>query len=197
MNPEVLFRAVIAALFVAFIAHRGYYNRRFPAQEGATLEKQPVDLFSRIAVLLSLPAFLSTLLYVIYPAWMTWAFFSLPLWARFAGMFFAMAGFGLLQWSHTALGRNWSDQPRIMQGQRLVVSGPYQWIRHPMYTSFLLILGSTLLTSANWFIGILWILVTSLDAASRIHYEEAKLLNTFGNEYRSYQKRSGLLLPRF
>jgi protein-S-isoprenylcysteine O-methyltransferase Ste14 len=195
MDIELVFRLITGVLFMAFIIHRGYYSQKFPALEEATLEKQPADLISRIAALLSLGALFSTLLYVIYPAWLYWASLSLPPWARLAGIGFVMAGFGLLQWSHAALGRNWSDHPRIIEGQRLVVSGPYRWIRHPMYTSFLLILGSIILLSANWLVGELWILTTALDATSRIRYEEAKLLNTFGNQYRAYQKLTGLFLP--
>jgi protein-S-isoprenylcysteine O-methyltransferase Ste14 len=109
----------------------------------------------------------------------------------------ALLGFALLQWAQNALGSNWSDQPRIIEDQRLIVVGPYQMIRHPMYTAFLLVLGSILLISANWLVGGLWISMTSLDAYSRIRNEEAKLLNTFGEEYRSYQDKTGLLLPRF
>jgi len=65
------------------------------------------------------------------------------------GLGMALAGFALLRWSHQALGKNWSDRPRITQGQQLVSEGPYRRIRHPIYTAFLLILGSSLFVSAN------------------------------------------------
>jgi protein-S-isoprenylcysteine O-methyltransferase Ste14 len=67
----------------------------------------------------------------------------------------ALAGFALLEWSHRSLGAEWSEQPRLTQSQRLVQSGPYRWVRHPIYCSFLLILGSTLLISANALVGLL------------------------------------------
>jgi protein-S-isoprenylcysteine O-methyltransferase Ste14 len=105
-------------------------------------------------------------------------------------------GFGLLQWSHSALGKNWSDQPRILAGQKLISEGPYRWVRHPIYTAFLMILGSTLLITANWFIGGMWILNTGIDIRARIQFEEARLLVHFGQAYREYSARTGALLPR-
>jgi protein-S-isoprenylcysteine O-methyltransferase Ste14 len=76
------------------------------------------------------------------------------------------------------------------------MSGPYRWIRHPIYTSFLLILGSTLLITANWFIGSLWLAVTALDVRSRIKFEEGRLEARFGATYDSYRRSTGSLLPR-
>jgi protein-S-isoprenylcysteine O-methyltransferase Ste14 len=102
-----------------------------------------------------------------------------------------------LEWSHHALGQNWSDQPRITETQQLVQTGPYRWVRHPIYSAFLLILGSTLFITANWLVGGLWIAAVSSDAVIRIRYEEAAMLNKFGEEYREYQHRTGLFLPRF
>jgi protein-S-isoprenylcysteine O-methyltransferase Ste14 len=79
----------------------------------------------------------------------------------------------------------------------LVTSGPYRFIRHPIYTAFLLILGSTLLISANWLIGLAWISMTVLEVASRIGFEEQLMLEYFGDQYLEYSKRTGRLLPKF
>jgi protein-S-isoprenylcysteine O-methyltransferase Ste14 len=46
-------------------------------------------------------------------------------------------------------------------------------------------------------VGGLWIAAVSSDAVIRIRYEEAAMLNKFGEEYREYQHRTGLFLPRF
>jgi protein-S-isoprenylcysteine O-methyltransferase Ste14 len=83
----------------------------------------------------------------------------------------------------------------MINGQSLITSGPYQIIRHPIYTAFLLILGSTLLISANWLIGLAWIGMTALEVASRIGFEEQLMLEYFGEQYREYMKRTGKLLP--
>ena len=108
----------------------------------------------------------------------------------------ALAGFALLQWAQNALGKSWSDAPRMIKEQALVTSGPYQFIRHPIYAAFILILGSTLFVSANWLIGLAWTGMTMLEIASRISFEEKLMVEYFGDQYREYMQRTGRLLPR-
>jgi protein-S-isoprenylcysteine O-methyltransferase Ste14 len=196
MDTELTFRRLLLTLFLAFIAHRGYYTRKLGRSEQDTVKQRPSSLLEKIANALSLPGLLAVLVYVFYPAWMEWAALPLPVWLRWAGVILALTGFGILQWAHIALAQHWSDQPRLLTGHMLVTNGPYRWIRHPMYTAFLCILGSTLLVSANWFIGLMWLGMTTLDIASRINFEEALMLDTFGDEYRAYMTRTGRLLPR-
>jgi protein-S-isoprenylcysteine O-methyltransferase Ste14 len=127
---------------------------------------------------------------------MEWSALPLPLWSRWMGVAVALAGFVLLQWSQISLGASWSDTPRFMEGQKLVTRGPYRWIRHPIYTAFLLILGSLFLITTNWFIGLMWIAMTALDVAARMRAEEAMMLGQFGAPYQAYLGRTGRLLPR-
>ena len=196
MIEPPLFRFLTAALLIGFVAHRAYYTRKFPPSEAATVDKLRPGVASRLAEVLSILALASAAAYVIDPRWVAWASLPLPLWARRVGAGLAVAGFGLLEWSHRALGREWSEQPRLTQSQRLVQSGPYRWIRHPIYTSFLMILGSTLLISANGLVGLLWTTSVAIDTTVRIRYEESLMSARFGEEYRAYAARTGRLLPR-
>jgi protein-S-isoprenylcysteine O-methyltransferase Ste14 len=191
-----LFRVITAALLIGFAAHRGYYTRKVRQAEESIVEQPAPGVRTQIANVLALPALLSTLLYVIKPAWLSGFALSLPAWLRWVGVGVAAGGFGLLQWAQQSLGQNWSDTPRFFSGQNMVASGPYQQVRHPIYSAFLLILGSLLLITANWLVGGLWILITSLDIASRMQVEERMMLNQFGEAYRFYMKRTGRLLPR-
>jgi protein-S-isoprenylcysteine O-methyltransferase Ste14 len=125
-----------------------------------------------------------------------WAAIPFLAWVRWLVVVVALAGFLLLEWSQRSLGHNWSDQPRITQTQSLAQTGPYRWIRHPIYSAFLLIPGSTLLIAANWLVGGLWIVAVTLDIIARMRYEEAAMVRQFGEEYRNYQKHTGRLLPR-
>ena len=59
-----------------------------------------------------------------------------------------------------------------------------------------MILGSSLLISANWFIGSMWLAMTAIESRSRVAFEEAKLLARFGESYDSYKRKTGALLPR-
>jgi len=195
LEPSI-FRFLTAALLIAFVAHRAYYTRKFPPPEAATVDKLQPGSASRLASLLSIVALAATAVYVIDPRWIAWASLPLPLWCRWFGVGLAIVGFGLLEWSHRSLGREWSDQPRLTQSQRLVQSGPYHWIRHPIYTSFLLILGSTLLITANWFVGLAWIASVAIDTTVRVRYEEALMSARFNEEYQDYASRTGRLFPR-
>jgi len=71
MPPEVVFRLLQALILVGFVANRAYYNRKLPAPEQDTLEKQEPSGLGRLAELLALPALLGTAAYVANPAWMS------------------------------------------------------------------------------------------------------------------------------
>jgi protein-S-isoprenylcysteine O-methyltransferase Ste14 len=79
----------------------------------------------------------------------------------------------------------------------VTTAGPYGWVRHPMYSAFLLILSAPGLIAANWFIGLSWIAMTAADVLSRIRAEEAMMLAKFGDRYAIYSRQTGRLLPPF
>lgn len=193
---ETVFRVLLPALIIAFALHRGYYVKNNSKPEEATLKKREEGLASKISGVLGLISFISVIAFVINPAWLAFASLSFPIWLRWTGAALALVGFALLQWAQLTLGKSWSDTPRMMREQTLITSGPYQYIRHPIYTAFVLILGSTLLISANWFIGLAWLGMTVLEVASRISFEESLMLEYFGDQYREYMKKTGRLLPR-
>ncbi|HEY9525701.1 MAG TPA: isoprenylcysteine carboxylmethyltransferase family protein, partial [Anaerolineales bacterium] len=85
---------------------------------------------------------------------------------------------------------------RMLKEQTLITSGPYRTIRHPIYTAFILILGSTLFISSNWLIGLCWAGMTILEVISRIGFEESLMLEFFGEQYREYMKKTGRLFPK-
>ena len=193
---ETLFRIILPILIIAFAVHRGYYVKNHSKPEEATLKKREEGLASKISGVLGLIGFISVIAFVINPAWLSFASLSLPLWLRWAGVGIALIGFVLLQWSQVTLGKSWSDTPRMMKDQRLITDGPYHFIRHPIYTAFIFILGSTLLISSNWFIGLAWVGMTILEVISRIDFEESLMLEYFGEQYQEYMKKTGRLLPK-
>jgi protein-S-isoprenylcysteine O-methyltransferase Ste14 len=196
MTDPVVFRFLTAAVLIAFVAHRAYYGRKFPPSEAATVDKLRPGLASRLASVVSILALGASAVYVIDPTWIARASLPLPLWARWLGVALALGGFALLEWAHRFIGPEWSEQPRLTQSQRLVQSGPYRWIRHPIYSSFLMILGSTLLISANWLVGLLWITSVAIDVTVRVRYEESLMSARFEEEYQAYAARTGRLFPR-
>lgn len=103
---------------------------------------------------------------------------------------------GLYLWTHWHLGRHWSPRMSIRLDHQVITTGPYRWVRHPLYAlNFLLFLGAFGMT-ANWLVGAVGIVSSSL-IAGRAGEEEAMLLEHFGEPYASYMKRTGRFLPRF
>lgn len=196
MTEPLIYRILVVLLIITFVAHRAYYTRKYPPSESETTDKLGSTLGSKFSGIIFVLALLATLIYILFPNLVSRASIPLPVWMRWLGVGIAITGFLLLEWSHRALGSNWSDQPRITETQQLVQSGPYRIIRHPIYTSFVLILGSTLLITANWLVGSLWIVAVASDGLLRIRYEETVMLEKFGDDYKKYQSRTGLVLPR-
>ncbi len=75
--------------------------------------------------------------------------------------------------------------------------GPYHWVRHPMYTSFILLWVGFLFISTNWFIGFTGILGFAWAIVVRTPKEEQMMIERFGEEYIVYMKRTGRYLPRW
>jgi len=179
---ETVFRVLLPALIVAFAFHRGYYVKNHSKPEEATLKKREEGLASKISGVLGLIGFMAMVAFAINPDWLAFAHLSFPSWLRWTGVALALIGFALLQWAQVTLGKSWSDTPRMMKEQTLITSGPYQFIRHPIYAAFVLILGSMLLISANWFVGLAWMSMTALEVASRIGAAPAGLASASADE---------------
>jgi protein-S-isoprenylcysteine O-methyltransferase Ste14 len=138
---------------------------------------------------------LSPLVYLINPAWMAWSKISLPEWGRWLGVglgFLCVIG---IYWLFSSIGSGITPTSATRKEHRLVTSGPYRWVRHPLYT-----IGSSLfiafgLMADNWFIIALGLLAF-IAMANRTPKEEANLIEKFGDEYREYMKRTGRYFPK-
>ena len=138
---------------------------------------------------------LSVVVYALVPQWIAWASLNLADWLRWLGALVGIGSLALLAWSDHHLGENFSATLRIRAVHALFQTGPYRWIRHPIYTSGILFLIAMLLVTSNWFVGACWCGVLVLYAY-RIPREESLMLQKFGDEYRVYMKKTGRLLPR-
>lgn len=194
MEPR-LFRVVVAALLGGFVLHRGYYTRRHGQPPPTPHACATSTASGRAANLLGGAASVVTALYLFVPRAVAWAALPLPRWARWLGLGQALASMALLQWAQQTLGRNWSDAPRLLPDHALIASGPYRWVRHPIYAAFLGYFGGLALVASNWLLGGLWLGMTGIEVAARMRIEEALLSKRFGDRYHAYQQRTGRLLP--
>ncbi|NNJ10346.1 isoprenylcysteine carboxylmethyltransferase family protein [Chloroflexales bacterium ZM16-3] len=83
--------------------------------------------------------------------------------------------------------------PDVRAGARLVVSGPYRLIRHPMYSSLLIACLGLVLAAPLWWRWLLWAALLA-DLILKLRYEEGMLARAFP-DYAAYMRRSWRLLP--
>ncbi len=119
--------------------------------------------------------------------------FSAP-WIRWTGMVLTVAGLGFAIWARFHLGRNWSGIITLKQDHELIRSGPYRFVRHPLYTGFLTALfGSALVaTTGDALIGFLTVVIAIVFKLRR---EETLLTGEFGDQYRQFQREVPALVP--
>ena len=104
-------------------------------------------------------------------------------------------GIELAIWARFYLGRNWSGTVTIKVGHTLTRTGPYKWVRHPIYSGILLAMVGTALSFGRP-AGAIGIALLYLGFAFKLRLEEQFMRKTFGQEYEEYAKTTGALVPR-
>ena len=193
---ENIFRILAAVVFFTCIGISSYYRRKADRDTGEKVSRK-VDgsltmNFIRIG---GLVLWFSPLAYLINPSWMAWSKMGLPDWTRWLGVGIGiLCAFGVY-WLFSSIGSGITPTSATRTEHKLVTSGPYRWIRHPLYT-----FGSSMfvafgMMADNWFIALLG-LIAFIGMAMRTPKEEANLIEKFGDEYRDYMKRTGAFLPK-
>ncbi|MSU65717.1 MAG: isoprenylcysteine carboxylmethyltransferase family protein [Opitutus sp.] len=147
-------------------------------------------------VLAGSPVALTGLGYLLQPRWVNFAQLDAPLWLRAMGAPAGLAGLSLFGWMFHHLGLNVTSTSMPRDHATLVTTGPYRWVRHPMYAAALILVTAASLLTANAVIGCGGLTMFVLLAA-RSRLEERRLAEKFGEAYRAYQRRTGRFLPRF
>jgi len=196
MDIDQTFRLMMVAIFV-ISASISKYHRRKAKLSGEAISRRDegrVAMLLRAAV--ALPLMLSFLAYMINPSWMAWSELVLPVWARWVGVGLGIACLPLLWTLFQSIGSNISETVLTKKNHRLVMTGPFRWIRHPLYTVAMLLFFSYGLMASNWWMMMFTALGLGLIEVLVIPKEEVELIAKFGDEYRDYQERVGKLLPR-
>ncbi|MFT0858506.1 protein-S-isoprenylcysteine O-methyltransferase [Ancylobacter sp. G4_0304] len=101
----------------------------------------------------------------------------------------------LFRRTHKDLGKNWSVTLEIKDSHKLITGGVYRHVRHPMYSAFFLWALAQLILIPNWIAGPAGFIGFGILFAFRVGREEAMMLDTFGDEYRDYMKRTARVVP--
>jgi protein-S-isoprenylcysteine O-methyltransferase Ste14 len=194
MSDDQLFRLILLAGFVLFMPVGAYH--RLKARTGEKLDRRQEGLFILVSLRLAgLVGAAGLIAYFINPACMAWAAVTLPVWLRWVGVGLTLTAGLLLVWMFRTLGRNLTDTVVTRKQHTLVMSGPYRWVRHPLYTLAAMLSLASFLAAANWFFfaigGVVFLLL-----AIRTRKEEENLIARFGDDYRHYMQRTGRFVPR-
>jgi len=94
------------------------------------------------------------------------------------------------------LGKNWVPLSKTTEEQELVTSGIYSKIRHPFYTSILVLSLGVTIMALNLY-TLLFFILFIIAVLVRIRKEEEELIAKFGDEYKRYRDEVPLLMPKF
>jgi protein-S-isoprenylcysteine O-methyltransferase Ste14 len=112
------------------------------------------------------------------------------------GLAMACAGIAVAIWARYHIGAYWSGRVTLKQDHKLIQSGPYARVRHPIYSGLLLAWAGTVLAIGRWsalvaLVAVITVVVTKAMREQRVLEQE------FGEQYRDYKRRAGFLFPRF
>ena len=194
---ENIFRILAALILFTGMGISSYFRRKADRESGEKISRKvdgtPMMTLIRIGGLI---LWLSPLVYLINPAWMAWSKIGLPDSIRWLGVAIGILCVFGIYWLFSSIGNGITPTSATRKEHQLVTSGPYRWVRHPLYT-----VGSSMFIAFGmmadiWFIALLGTLAF-VAMAIRTPKEEANLIEKFGDEYREYMKRTGRFLPKF
>ena len=196
MNENV-FRIIAAVILLTGMGISSYFRLKADRESGEKISRRvdgtPLMTVIRLG---GLVLWLSPFIYLLNPGWMAWSKIGLPESARWLGVALGILCALGIYWLFSSIGNGITATSATRQRHALVTSGPYRWVRHPLYTFSASLFIAFGMMADNWFIALLGILAFMIMAI-RTPREEANLIEKFGDDYRVYMKRTGRFLPRF
>jgi protein-S-isoprenylcysteine O-methyltransferase Ste14 len=173
-------RAAIAVAWIVFWVY--WLGSAFGVKEGrASRRRIPLNGLTAIAVILLLRVFRGGSLAV-----------DSPVLAAIGAVVFA-SGIALAIWARVHLGRNWGMPMTQKAEPELVTSGPYRFVRHPIYSGLLAgLLGTALATNL---IGLIIVAILGGYFYYSASVEEKNLIATFPTAYPAYRSSTKMLIP--
>jgi len=116
-------------------------------------------------------------------------------WVEGIAVLLTGAGIAFAIWARFYLGQNWSSAVSIKVGHQLIRTGPYAWVRHPIYSGLLLATLGTALARREPR-GLIAAVLLSLGFWIKSRMEEGFMRKAFGPQYQEYSRSTGALIPR-
>ena len=114
---------------------------------------------------------------------------------HWTGVAITVAGLAFTVWARIHLGKFWSARVGLKENHELIQSGPYIWVRHPIYSGILLaVMGSVVV--AGDYRALLALVLVWVALMMKANREEKLLSEQFGDAFVAYRQRTGALVPK-
>lgn len=192
---ETFFRVATALAFVSAFGMSAYFRTRAQVKGGklrSSAGQRPVFGLRLLGLAILVPV----IGYIANPDWVAWARFDAPTWLRLIAVGVGAINTMLVLWMYRSLDTNVSPVEEARENATLITTGPYRWIRHPLYTFGMISMLTLTFMTAIWWIGVLALPLIAFFILWRVPREEAKLIEVFGDAYRDYMRRTGRFIPK-
>jgi protein-S-isoprenylcysteine O-methyltransferase Ste14 len=188
-HAPAIYRQVIGLLWLAWAVYWLISSVRIKA----AVRRE--SLASRLAHLI--PLFVGAVLLGFRD--LPWGALDARLWPRSLtayciGVALLVAGLAFACWARVHLGRNWSGSVTVKKDHELIRTGPYAYVRHPIYTGLITAVLGTALASGT-VRAALGLVIITLSLLRKLRTEEAFMRETFPGEYQRYSAEVPALIP--
>lgn len=191
-----MFRWLILPVLLSALTVSGYHRALARLGGETVARRREGSLFLALRAVMALALFGGLLAHVLRPDWMAWASFDAPPALRWLGLVLAGLTLPAIHWVLSSLGPNVTETVLTKERHELVTEGPYRWVRHPLYTTGLVLLLGLGLMAGSWFVLLAIVMAFAQLRFLVIPREEQALMAKFGERYQAYMVRTGRLVPR-
>ncbi len=185
-----LYRWIIAGLWLLFVAYWAVAAAGAKRSTGRRRWRREIGLRLVVILLIAVVLQSRTLRQFLVETQRSTSHSGILGWT---GVALCLFGFSLAINARRHLGRNWGLPMSRKEQPELVTSGPYELIRHPIYTGLILAMfGSAIGVNVFWALLLVPVGVYFIYSARR---EEAVMLQLFPEQYAAYMARTGMLAP--
>jgi protein-S-isoprenylcysteine O-methyltransferase Ste14 len=126
--------------------------------------------------------------------WLSQRFLPVGVWCFWIGAAVTAGGLLFSVWARRHLGANWSQAVTVKQDHKLISSGPYALVRHPIYTGLLLGFVGSAVALGEWR-GLLAVALVCAVLWHKLRLEEKWMRAQFGEPYATYSRHVAALVP--
>jgi protein-S-isoprenylcysteine O-methyltransferase Ste14 len=120
---------------------------------------------------------------------------SVTIFASVVAICAAVGSVWLVMLAVKTLGKEWSLTARLVEGHKLATSGPYAYVRHPIYTGMLGMLIATGLAISHWSALLIALPIFFIGTMIRVRSEERLLRGEFGEQFEEYARSVRAIVP--